>query len=231
VKNMSRVVIQNNDFDAITPFADGVELSTFNMKENRFNYEGLEPIKTYTLDNDLIPVDYENQQETEQPDTILITENTTLTLSAGDEHPLTTYQWYKDFEIMDGETNSELILNVQGQEEDGKYYCKMNNVDFPYLELERSLVVVEVDIPLSSSDVSKMEYQVFPNPTKDYINVKFDFNISDVTFNIYSISGKKMKTGKLNNKEFINIGEFMEGIYYLELNAGDAIFTKRIVKI
>jgi len=69
---------------------------------------------------------------------------------------------------------------------------------------------------------------VFPNPANDFINIKTNNNeLSKVT--IVDISGKVLKAVSFNNSIKLEIKEFNQGIYFLEVETNNKVVTKRIV--
>ncbi|MBJ2173631.1 T9SS type A sorting domain-containing protein [Aureibaculum sp. A20] len=79
------------------------------------------------------------------------------------------------------------------------------------------------------SDVvtKKNKILLFPNPTKNHINIKLnDYIIDEVT--LYDMSGKKLKNFSGTNK--IDISNISSGIYVLKIKSGNLIFESKIIK-
>jgi hypothetical protein len=70
-------------------------------------------------------------------------------------------------------------------------------------------------------------FVIYPNPASDILNVAHNF--SGVTYNIYTIDGKLVKSGPLEGTQ-INISEMSKGLYLLQLNAESVTQTKKIIK-
>ena len=76
---------------------------------------------------------------------------------------------------------------------------------------------------LNSSDIS-----IYPNPTKDVLNIKLDAASHQASYSIYNMSGKLIKEGILNKQ--IRIEELMEGAYILKLNIDGKLISKKFIK-
>ena len=76
----------------------------------------------------------------------------------------------------------------------------------------------------------KAEFTLYPNPTVNDINITFDDNVNEnVTFNIFDMSGRIVKQGNLFSNN-INVSNLNRGTYFINLNVGNEIVTKRFVK-
>lgn len=74
---------------------------------------------------------------------------------------------------------------------------------------------------------------IFPNPAKNFINVKLDANSSIKTIEIYNIIGKKVMVLPLNNNELnkISLNELPTGVYFMKYGNGNGTFlTKKFYK-
>jgi endoglucanase len=86
------------------------------------------------------------------------------------------------------------------------------------------------------NNTSKSELTVYPNPFEDYININYENEfIGDVTINIYDILGRLIKRYNINKsseilQERIDVSMIREGAYILQLRAGNAVRTNKIIK-
>ena len=95
-----------------------------------------------------------------------------------------------------------------------------------------SFEVISQQNELLISDMS-----VYPSPTSDILNVEYDINFdSDVDITILDVHGKvvsvnslKVNSGK--QKLQVDAFEFDPGFYFINLQAGDKIITKRFIVI
>ena len=79
------------------------------------------------------------------------------------------------------------------------------------------------------------ELKIYPNPTRDYINVSFKNAKKDVNLKITDIQGRILinKNHKENNTTFdnkININSLSQGVYNLTINNDGQVISKKIIK-
>lgn len=79
---------------------------------------------------------------------------------------------------------------------------------------------------LSNSNLKavNLEAITYPNPTKDYINLKLNNDLfNSLEYTIFNVNGKSIKSGKVvekNNK--IKIQHFTKGIYFLKVTQNNS---------
>jgi len=102
----------------------------------------------------------------------------------------------------------------------------------------------------AATDIGSFEYQsisgisienenhnidIFPNPTTDFVNVRFNHNgAGDIQIKVYDINGNRKVTSFAeidNYKMQVDVSWFSAGIYYLKLFSGERFLgTTRFVK-
>ena len=90
---------------------------------------------------------------------------------------------------------------------------------------------VEDTSTLSTSDleINSFNFQVYPNPSNNEINVKLNNNDHIINIEIYSLIGKKVyKTS--NNLDKININHLPEGIYIIKAKGNKNSYIKKFIK-
>jgi hypothetical protein len=82
---------------------------------------------------------------------------------------------------------------------------------------------------LSIADFSKVQSQVYPNPTTDFFRVSSSDGIKEVA--IYALDGKLIFQKKYNETSIqIPVHEYSKGIYMITiLNSNDTLETKKII--
>ena len=92
----------------------------------------------------------------------------------------------------------------------------------------------EFDIVVSVEDKSDLNSQisVFPNPSKDRFSVKLNNIYENIEFNIKDLNGRIVISDSINGVlEFsVNLSEFTNGIYLLEINADKQKFKTTLIK-
>jgi hypothetical protein len=69
---------------------------------------------------------------------------------------------------------------------------------------------------------------IYPNPAKDFVNIKVNNNeLSKIS--VIDISGKILKTENFNKNIKIETKEFEKGIYIFKIETNNEVITKRIV--
>ncbi len=73
---------------------------------------------------------------------------------------------------------------------------------------------------------------VYPNPTSGLLNIELMNNEMMTGYRLYDALGRLIKSEKLPNKEEkhqVDIASLASGIYNLQVQSNDKIFTKRVV--
>jgi Secretion system C-terminal sorting domain len=80
-------------------------------------------------------------------------------------------------------------------------------------------------------------FEIYPNPTANQLTLEFQLTtITNTSIEIKNTLGQTMKTIDTKNLVIgkntmnININEFAAGIYFLQLKAGNTLYTKKIIK-
>lgn len=93
-----------------------------------------------------------------------------------------------------------------------------------------AMAVYSVDcaatLSISSNDVSS-SIIVYPNPVKDNLTIEYFDNIKKIE--IYNIVGKKIKSKEQPNS-LISMNGMKSGIYFLKIETGFGIVTKKVIK-
>jgi len=79
--------------------------------------------------------------------------------------------------------------------------------------------------PAYIANIKDIDLQIYPNPAYNFINIKSDNTPSIIT--IYSTEGKLIK--RIQNKKIINISNVNNGMYFIKINFGNSLFTKKII--
>jgi aminopeptidase YwaD len=86
---------------------------------------------------------------------------------------------------------------------------------------------------LQNQEVTDFNVSIFPNPTKDTLNINLgSISENNYTFSLLDINGKTVFTKEFTNAKLVEsfaITQFSKGIYLGILQAGDKRVTKKIV--
>ena len=97
-----------------------------------------------------------------------------------------------------------------------------NSVNFNNISIkgkQDNLSVVEED--------DQLEFVMYPNPTSNILNLVYSYQ--DVTYAIYAIDGKLIKSGSLDSPQ-IDVANIKKGLYLLQLSAEGKTETKKFIK-
>jgi hypothetical protein len=78
----------------------------------------------------------------------------------------------------------------------------------------------------------KMIISAFPNPTNDFINLKVDGSIEKLSFSVYDLNGRLLKTGRFEaNPEMVSFQDLGSAIYLIKVfEDKQEVKTFRVVK-
>ena len=80
--------------------------------------------------------------------------------------------------------------------------------------------------PLSVEDFTKINFQIYPNPTSEYLNIQTKEN--DYNFSIYNSLGQEVNVTSVENK--INITKLLSGIYFIKIQTKSGSAIKKFIK-
>jgi hypothetical protein len=94
-----------------------------------------------------------------------------------------------------------------------------------------SYLVISDPHPTMIIHTEPLDFQVYPIPAHEKINVQFD-KIRNGTFQIMDISGHLLLNSKYFNEKYLNIDieDLMSGIYFLRLETESNTISKKIIK-
>ena len=73
--------------------------------------------------------------------------------------------------------------------------------------------------------------KVYPNPTADFIEIEFNSILTNTTYSIIGIDGSLKVEGNLSLiKNRIDLLHLSEGLYFLMINYGNEIVTRKVIK-
>jgi hypothetical protein len=84
---------------------------------------------------------------------------------------------------------------------------------------------------IENDELSTNLINIFPNPTKDVLNIEVQGNVEIQSISIYAINGKLVEknTYKVNIKQ-INLSALKEGNYIISIDTDKGVFNKSIIK-
>jgi hypothetical protein len=92
-----------------------------------------------------------------------------------------------------------------------------------------NIAVHGTEMPLAVVTPEAQKFTVFPNPTSNLVNVVGFNETQTVTYQLFTIEGKMIKSGTLENGQ-VHLSELPKGMYLLQLASDGKSETKKIIK-
>jgi hypothetical protein len=110
-----------------------------------------------------------------------------------------------------------------------------NDIKIFQSELSKEYGVCELNTSVIN-DSQKDEIRIYPNPFRNYINIKGETSIKISRIELLNVNGQILISKETENNsgslhEILEISEIECGIYYLRIISDDYIYTKSVVRI
>lgn len=86
--------------------------------------------------------------------------------------------------------------------------------------------IVTID-ELTNIEEKSIDINIFPNPTRGFLNISAFINAE---YSIFNNHGQLVKTGNINGSQ-INVSELVEGIYFIVLERNKTVLTRKKIVI
>lgn len=88
-----------------------------------------------------------------------------------------------------------------------------------------------VNVDVSVQEIVASNLRIYPNPTRDVVNIQWDFMNENTYLSVYDNAGKLLSTNKLNNQSLqqVDLSGYENGVYQLRLSNENAVIMKAIV--
>jgi hypothetical protein len=88
---------------------------------------------------------------------------------------------------------------------------------------------VSVDVSVEENIASNL--RIYPNPTRDVVNIQWYFMNENTYLSVFDNAGKLLSTNKLNNQSLlqVDLSGYENGVYQLRLSNENAVIMKAIV--
>ena len=80
--------------------------------------------------------------------------------------------------------------------------------------------------PISVLESSAPQFAVFPNPTTDYLTVKWE-GAYNVSYSVYNMEGKRVMEGSFSDNSQIEVSGLANGLYFLKTATSETYFLKK----
>lgn len=142
----------------------------------------------------------------------------------------TAYQWLKDGTAVPNQTTGVLNLNNLAASDAGNYTCLMTNECGT-----TTTMVLHLNVNCLGTNTSaylEKFIKLYPNPTKDILNVQLPENI-EVTISSFKIAnslGQSIQEQKTQNNHTIDVSQLKTGIYFIALTTNYGDWNGKFVK-
>ena len=84
---------------------------------------------------------------------------------------------------------------------------------------------------LNTPDADQNQFEVYPNPTVDFLNFRFTNNLSSAKIEVYNMLGQLVLSSNIGSTTYsIDTSDWKSGVYIVQINSKDFSQTKRIIK-
>lgn len=147
--------IENNSFTELPDFSANSNLNYLRIQNNLLDFDDIEP----NIGVPNFEFFYSPQKKFGKEETYNKQPGETLILDAKIEGNNNLYQWYKNGNVLEGKTSSNLVFETLMVDDSGLYTCKVTNANVPNLTLEsrakKIIVVKENKIPIANAGVNQ----------------------------------------------------------------------------
>lgn len=92
----------------------------------------------------------------------------------------------------------------------------------------RGFVIKLPDSTMATNDAKKAKLRIYPNPTKDFVNISNEGKISNIE--IYNMTGQKMNTISTSSEKKVDVQHFEKGSYILKITNDGKVETLKFIK-
>ena len=87
-----------------------------------------------------------------------------------------------------------------------------------------------VSVDVSVQEIFASNLKIYPNPTRDLVNIQWDFMNENTFLTVFDNTGKLLSTQKLNNQtlQILDLSGYENGVYQLRLSNENAVIAKAI---
>ena len=84
-------------------------------------------------------------------------------------------------------------------------------------------------VDITNIYVSEPEFNLYPNPANDFIDIETDFK--NCYFSVFDVTGKLILREKVvQNKTRINLSNYSNGLYFIQLQSDNRMISKKFIK-
>ena len=98
--------------------------------------------------------------------------------------------------------------------------------------INQSFLILEGSNPLSTESLSASSFNVYPNPTTDFVTISTTEFSETINIDVYNITGKKVnqQTQSFNTEFILDVSSYSTGIYFIHLETGTKSYVHKLIK-
>jgi len=101
----------------------------------------------------------------------------------------------------------------------------------PHAPIMYGTITVVAEGTLSIDDLEKVDFSIYPNPSKSKLNISLAQNGNATKVEVFDILGKRIYANTLTDiRSSINASNWNTGVYLVKLSNNSSTLTKRFVK-
>jgi hypothetical protein len=87
-----------------------------------------------------------------------------------------------------------------------------------------------VNVDVSVQEIFASDLRIYPNPTRDVVNIQWDFINENTFLTVFDNTGKLLSTQKLNNQtlHILDLSGYENGVYQLRMSNENAVIVRAI---
>ena len=211
--------MEDGELEAVEDFRGMPALRRLSVSGNRLTFDDLLPNRT--IEQFL----YAPQAPLLEEESRTVNEGESLRISSGIADPRATYTWYRDDQVVAGETDSILTIAAVGTGDGGVYHVEMSRAELPDLTLEREPVTVTV-VPDASVDEegNLLDLDLAVDPLQRTLRITADRATS---LRLVTLLGRTVRTITLRGGETGSVTVESAGLYLLVKDGGREVRTIR----
>ncbi|WP_298515654.1 T9SS type A sorting domain-containing protein [uncultured Kordia sp.] len=114
---------------------------------------------------------------------------------------------------------------------DNDYYVQFSTNSFSVFYPTSTNLSETLSVPSIENNI--LGVTIAPTVTDGIIYIKADTSLTDVTVNVFDITGRNIYQGNFETinqtQQFVNLGGYTSGVYFMKITHQDAQLTKRII--
>lgn len=235
----------DNQLTELPDLSNNTALWFVDCYSNRLDFSDARNLRIIDNLPNMLSFDYSPQDPFDSTYTISLFEGENLGINISGQDSASGYQWYKDYNILEGKNGTLLVIPNVTLADSGTYVCKSfgTALESPPMnfgpgisEFSSEPIHVTVSKVLNSEvPVTDNKINIYPNPNNGSFNIiieetQMDYKrlqiINELGCLIYT--EEFQQSGKIINRE-LNLNEYSEGIYYLLLINDEGIINRKII--